>query len=97
MFGVCSSNLRSWRRAIRSLIFLLLAGLAYRILDYGYSVTDVRVIFIVSMASIFILFIPGVRRFYTPPLVEMPPLKRWILYVFFRPKDSFRKYEFVYD
>ena len=52
----------------------------------------------VYILCIVILFLPKVRRFYTPPMVRTPEIKRWIPFIAIdRTKEHRHRYIFEYD
>jgi len=38
-----------------------------------------------------------VRRYYTPPFYEVPPLKRWVMYAVATPLIGAESYRLTYD
>ncbi len=90
IIGIASARPSSWRKVMRSSIILVSISLLYDFLegigiDYAFLAFQDYLIVPVVAVTILIMMLPSVRRFYTPPLAEMPPLKSWIGYIFFWP------------
>ena len=43
-----------------------------------------------------IMMLPQVRRFYTPPMMQVPPIKVWVRYIFNIPMDVADSFRFKY-
>ena len=52
---------------------------------------------IACVISIGILFLPSIRKRYVPPMMDMPPIKDWIPFIFYKNKDRKFRYAFGYD
>lgn len=102
MIGIPSARPTSWRKVIRSSVFLLITTGLTNILDglglmayTDYFPTWVVVaLFALAMS---IMFLPSVRRYYTPPFYEVPSLKRWVMYAVATPLIGAESYRLTYD
>ena len=106
MMGVTSSKPRSWAAVIRSVIMLMLTNIVY---DY-FSTTkyynelmaasteyiDDGTALILMLVALTIMFLPRTRRYYTPLMQEVPPIRDWIKYAFYIPLFRAKSYRFVY-
>lgn len=96
MFGLPSSRRGSWRSTVRKLITISVMAVVVDLLNLNYSPVDVRGIVILSSIVLVIMFLPSIRRYHTPYLAEVPPLKYWIKAVFILPDNRADRYRFVY-
>lgn len=102
MIGIPSARPTSWRKVIRSSIFLLITAALTNVLDEAGIMAKMEyfpawlavILFVIAMS---IMFLPSVRRYYTPPMYEVPPLKRWILYAIATPLIGAESYRLAYD
>jgi hypothetical protein len=98
MFGLPSASRYSWRSAVRTLVFLLLASWSYELIGTSYfNIMPLTEMLILSVVAILILMLPQVRAYYVPPMIEMPPLKWWIKFCFLKPKEYLYEYKFTYN
>ena len=101
MIGISSSRPKSWRKIARSGISLLFLDVYYYVMSLvGFiprtMVMNSPVIIILIIVVEIIVFLPSVRRYYTPPLFHVPPLKDWILFIGVRPLFSAESYRLAY-
>ena len=101
VIGIASAKPSSWRKAMRSSVILASISILYDILEWlgidsGFIAFQNEFILPPVVATILIMMLPSVRRFYTPPLAEMPPLRSWVAYIFFWPLMPSGSYRFVY-
>lgn len=106
MFGIVSARPPSWRKVVRSSVLLFLSNVVYTIAYYTnffneYMAAAVMFIpnwlaLIIMIAVLIIMFLPSVRRYYTPPMVDVPPAKEWLKFVFFTPLFKVDSYKLVY-
>jgi hypothetical protein len=96
MIGMPSSQRYSWRSSVRSIIFQILVTVVYYVMDLVYFFINPWVLLLLMSITLVIMFLPRVRRYHTPPLREVPPLKEWVKFVFFRPDETVYEYRFVY-
>ena len=97
MIGIPSSDRYSWRTTVRTLIVLIPTTVIYYAFDFGYFFIDPWVLLSIISVSIGIMFLPSVRKYHTPPLRKVPPLKEWVKFIFIRPEETEYRYKFVYD
>lgn len=101
MIGISSSRPKSWRKIARSGISLVMLDIYYYIMSVvGFTprtiVMNSMVVIILMIVVELIVFLPSVRRYYTPPLFHVPPLKDWILFIGVRPLFSAESYKLAY-
>ncbi len=96
MLNLPSASRQSWRGTLRTLIVLIFMSMFYLFFTNHYPIFDIRMVVFLTVVDIAILFLPSVRRYYTPPLTETPEIKEWIKFALLRPKDSVSGYTFVY-
>jgi len=102
MLGLTSANLKSWRQAVRSAVILTIMSAFYEILEY-FGIYSASVNFnlwfaaVLTASTLLIMFLPSVRKFYMPPMMEVPPAKEWVKYVIATPLVSSKGYRFSYD
>ncbi len=102
MIGIPSARPTSWRKVIRSSIFLLITAALTNVLDEAGIMAKMEyfpawvavILFVIAMS---IMFLPSVRRYYTPPMYDVPPLKRWIMYAIATPLIGAESYRLTYD
>lgn len=101
---VCLSSAlkRSWQLASRTMLIQLLFISINECLLGSWSripLLESELFFaILCVTSLIILFLPHVRKYYTPPKVEVPPVKDWIPYIIYdNSKDKQYRYVLRYD
>lgn len=101
VLGVPSTKPSAWRGVVWSALILFATNFAYGILE-EYNLMGSPVVFrnevmaIIMIIVIAIMFLPSVRKFYTPPMMDVPPLRDWLLYIFLKPIIRSDKYRLVY-
>ena len=50
---------------------------------------------VVVIAMLTVMFLPSVRKFYTPVMQEVPPIKDWLKLVVYIPLFDAESYRFV--
>ena len=102
MMGITSSKPGAWGKVVRSGIILLLVNLFTFVMHkfdfitqfstYGLLLSGVLVVLVCA-----IMFLPSVRRYYLPPMHDMPPVKEWVMSaLLYRPLINVDRYEFTY-
>jgi len=102
MLGLTSAKLQSWRKVVRSAIILFLMGIFYEVMDMlGIPPTSMNFslwfVALLTAATLIIMFLPGVRKFYMPPMMDPPKVGAWIKYIFATPLVTSKEYKFSYD
>ena len=102
MLGLTSAKLQSWRKVVRSAIILFLMGIFYEVMDMlGIPPTSMNFslwfVALLTAATLIIMFLPGVRKFYMPPMMDPPKVGAWIKYIFATPLVASKEYKFSYD
>ena len=97
MIGIPSSDRYSWRSTVRTLIILIPMTVIYYLFEFGYFFISPWVLLIIMSVSIGIMFLPSVRRYHTPPMRKVPPLKEWVKFIFIRPEETEYRYRFAYE
>ena len=89
LLTLSSADPRSWKKAVRAAVLLVVVNLLYRL---GISATAAGVvsfnpvlIIAVSVIVIVCLFDRRVRGYFVPPGLEAPPLRSWIAFAAFWP------------
>jgi|GEM_PF-1392533 len=102
MMGITSSKPAAWCKVVRSAIIMFIMAiiqgiathLGYFTLTMNYGITAS---FALMAIIILVMFAPHVRRYYLPPMYDMPPLKEWIISMaLFRQLINVDRYEFTY-
>lgn len=99
MINMSSAQKKSWRLVCRTMLiqiaFIMVNEFVLRF-SFIRSVLPTELpIAGLCLVSLLIMFLPKIRRYYTPPLVEMPDIKHWTLYIFSIRDD--RKYRYVFE
>lgn len=100
--GLTSSKLKAWRKVLRSALMMVLTALFTEALShFGIMTSTIGIglvgAVILSVLVAVIMFLPHVRRFYIPSVMDVPPVKEWILFIFAKPIVSAEEYRFTYD
>ena len=96
MMTLQSARKESWRYAARRIFLIGLTGYFNEYLSMGISVMRFWEAMILVAIGYVILFLPGVRRYYSPPLSEEKNIFAWIRYILIKPKDWNYTYTFDY-
>ncbi|MBO7352277.1 MAG: hypothetical protein J6U12_05130 [Candidatus Methanomethylophilaceae archaeon] len=101
IIGIPSAKPQSWRTVVRSAVLLNIINWFYIYLErreilISGVVFDVRFIALLMVVVVVIMLLPQVRRFYTPPMMEVPPIKAWLRYIFNVPMDVADSFRFRY-
>ncbi|MBQ7621737.1 MAG: hypothetical protein IJV02_04925 [Candidatus Methanomethylophilaceae archaeon] len=97
MMTLQSAKKESWRAAARRMLIIGVMGFVNEFLSIGTPVMLFRETMIVVTIAYIILFLPGVRKYYTPPLSEDKSILAWIRYILIKPKDWNYVYTFNYS
>ena len=102
MVRLSSAHRRFWRLAVKTMIIqsfiVLLNGIVFGNWASNPLIQSEIPLVFVYILCIVILFLPKVRRFYTPPMVRTPEIKRWIPFIAIdRTKEHRHRYIFEYD
>jgi len=105
MIGITSSRPDAWAKVVRTATLMLLSNIAYTILNlmgYGslaiyastlYVGSSTAIVVVIAMLTV--MFLPSVRKFYTPVMQEVPPIKDWLKLVVYIPLFDAESYRFV--
>lgn len=90
MMGMSSARPGCWRKVVRSAFSLLFLAVYYNVLgQIGYVprgiILDNWEFLIMAAVVGIIMFLPKVRRYYTPPMYPMPPMAEWLRYSINKP------------
>ena len=90
VMGIASARPRSWRKVMRVSLVMVASSLLYRVANMmgagiNYVMFNDEIMFPMVAATVVIMLLPSVREFYTAPLAEVPPLRRWLAYIFVWP------------
>ena len=96
MIGLPSSKKTSWRGAVRSTIVLIVSFTLFNLLKIDMFRSTAYWMPFLALMVLLILFLPSVRRYYTPLMTEYPPLSDWIRYLTTFGHDPGDDYRFVY-
>lgn len=96
MMTLQSARKESWRYAARRIFLIGLTGFLNEYVSMGVSVMRFCEAMILVIIAYMILFLPGVRKYYSPPLSEEKSLFAWIKYILIKPKDWNYTYTFDY-
>ena len=101
MMGMSSARPTCWRKIARSAFSLLFMAVYYNVLmEFGFIphgiVMDNMVFLLMVIVVELIMFLPSVRRYYTPPMYRVPPMKEWIKYTLVAPLFAADGYELTY-
>ena len=101
VMGVSSKKPSSWRKVMRGAMLLFVFSIIGAALGSasatGLVALSPLVVTVICIPMAAIMFLKSVRSYYIPPMLEMPPLRRWIGYAFFSQLFPARKYEISYE
>ncbi|MBR4686121.1 hypothetical protein PED39_03205 [Methanomassiliicoccales archaeon LGM-RCC1] len=100
ILGVPSARPQSWRSVVRSSILLFISNWLLSVLDlqgiiYSGFIMSPELVAVPIIIAEIIMFLPSVRKFYTPPFTDTPPLKSWLLYLINIPMINAESYRLV--
>lgn len=102
MLKLSSAQRMSWQLANRTMIiqsiFVLLNEFVFGSWARNALLQSELPLILVYLGCMVILFLPHIRRYYTPPLVKPPPVREWIPYIIydFTAREKYR-YAFEYE
>lgn len=100
VMGVTSSRPASWRKVMRAAMLLFLFSLVGTYLEGSTAATFTTLspvlVAIISIPVGLIMFLRSVREFYVPPMLDCPPLRRWIGFALFSQLFPARRYRILY-
>lgn len=99
--GIPSAKPQSWRSVVRSAILLNIINWLYIFLErrdllISGVVFDARLVALLMVVVVAIMLLPTVRKFYTPPMMDTPPMRVWVRYIFNIPMDVADSFKFKY-
>lgn len=102
LLGLTSARLQSWRKVVRSALILFLMGIFYEVMGMiGIPPTSLNFslwfVALLTAATLLIMLLPSVRKFYMPPMMEPPGVMEWIKYIISKPLVNSKDYKFSYD
>jgi len=95
MLTLQSARKVAWRGAARRAFMIALTGYINEYVDRGQSIMLFQDSMVVAIIAYIILFLPSVRRYYTPPLTEGGTILDWLKYIIIKPKD--RNYVYTFE
>ena len=106
MFGIVSSKPVAWRKVVRSAMMLFITNLVYDVFmamgayTMGMFASRLYIDDLTSLAIMIvilaIMFLPSVRKYYTPIMLDAPHLRDWILFVFGKKLFRVEAYKLIY-
>ena len=100
MINMSSAQKKSWRLVCRAMLIQIAFILVNEfVLQFSFSRTILPTelpIAGLNLVSLLLMFLPKIRKYYTPPLVETPDIKHWVLYIFSIRNDKKYRYAFEY-
>lgn len=101
VMGVSSKRPSSWRKVMRGALLLFVFSIVGAVLGSasatGLVAMSPLVVTAICIPMTAIMFLRSVRSYYVPPMLEMPPLRRWIGYALFSQLFPARRYEISYE
>ncbi|MDO5854038.1 MAG: hypothetical protein Q4Q62_08425 [Thermoplasmata archaeon] len=102
LLGISSRRPKGWKKAVRgSLLLLLFTIVGTYTKDMGSVSSMVTLDPIIVLPLVVVVFalmlLPGVRRYYVPPMEEDRPLSKWIGFAFFSELYPAGRYRIAYD
>ena len=101
ILGIPSARPESWCTVVRSSVTLFISNTVYGLLEannilYAGFVFPIELIGINMVVVLAIMFLPSVRKYYTPALTNVPPIKEWVKFIFYLPLNDSQEYRFGY-
>jgi hypothetical protein len=102
LVGLTSARMQSWRKVVRTAIILTVMSLFNEIISAlgfapnGVNYSPLFSVFL-TVITLAIMFLPSVRRFYMPPMMDLPPIMSWIRYIVATPLVPAKEYRFSYS
>lgn len=101
IMGISSKKPKAWRKVIRSTLIMLTITLLGTILQGHINLSSTIIVNVNIAIPIFIpllilMFLPSVRAYYTPPMMENKPLSDWIRFIGYKPLYPHQKYVLKY-
>ncbi len=102
MVKISSAQKIAWQIATKTLVIQSFFVILNEVLFGRWSAnilleSEIPLLFI-YMACMIIMFLPHIRRYFIPPMVEMPKIRDWIVYMVIDLTHSERyRYAFKYD
>ncbi len=102
VLGISSGKPLSWCKVMRGAILLFMFSMIGSTLGTGMSASSLVTFSPVLMAVICVpvaalMFTRAVREYFVLPMLDMPPLRRWIGFVFFSQLYPERRYKIAYE
>jgi hypothetical protein len=97
MMTLQSGKKEAWRAAARRSFMIAVTGYMNEYLKIGFQTMMFEEALALFAIAYVILFLPSVRRFYTPPLAEEKSILAWAKYIIIKPKDWNRVYSYRYN
>jgi len=99
MINMSSAQKKTWKLVCRTMLIQIAFIMVDEfVLQFSVSRTIVPTelpIAALCLVCLLIMFLPKVRKYYTPPLMEVPDVKSWALYIF--TQKSEKKYRYVFE
>ena len=100
VLGISSKKPSSWRKVMRGALLLFVFSIVGAVLGSASATGLVALsplfVTVVCIPIAAIMMMRSVRSYYVPPMLEMPPLGRWLSFVLFSQLFPARKYEIDY-
>lgn len=100
MLGISSRKPKAWRKVVRSsiLLFLISAIAWYGEFTGSASLVTLNPLLIAPFVVIvlLIMFMPKVRRYYVPPMMENRPMMAWVKFILFTPLYTSESYRIMH-
>ena len=101
MIGLPSARPQSWRKMMRAVFFILLTIILSTIgesigLIFDSTTFPLETNLLMFIITFFIMLLPSVRRYYTPPMYDVPPISKWFMYAMWWPLIGAESYRLKY-
>lgn len=100
VLGISSRKPSSWRKVMRGALLLFVLSILTAVLGSasatGLVAMSPVLVTVICIPIAAIMMTGTVRDYYVPPMLEMPPLRRWVAYIFFTQLFPAREYRIRY-
>ena len=101
VLGISSKKPSSWRKVMRGALLLFVFSIIGAVLGSASATGLVTLsplfVTVVCIPIAAIMMLKSVRRYYVPPMLEMPSAGRWLGFVLFTQLFPAREYEIDYE
>ena len=101
VLGISSKKPSSWRKVMRGALLLFVFSIIGAVLGSASATGLVTLsplfVTVVCIPIAALMMLKSVRRYYVPPMLEMPSVGRWLGFVLFTQLFPAREYEIDYE